>query len=121
MAGSALSVEHEQPGPSAGDHQPLSPQPRQHSVVCCCLLCEQYGTGEQAMRSVRGDYAQFLALVVSPTSQAAAPMATEPSSGGKSSRQEPKHQRRSKAARLTKTQLASSYSIRVKLIAPVTP
>ncbi len=29
--------------------------------ACCCRLCEQLGTGEQAMRSVRGDYQRFLA------------------------------------------------------------
>ena len=39
------------------------PNPRLHSPVCCCLLCEQTGTGEQAMRSVGGDYEQFLAHV----------------------------------------------------------
>ena len=37
------------------------PDPGLHSAVCCCRLCEQRGTGEQAMRSVRGDYQQFLA------------------------------------------------------------
>jgi len=38
-----------------------APDPRRHSVVCCCRLCEQRGTGEQAMRSVGGDYQRFLA------------------------------------------------------------
>ena len=33
------------------------------SVAACraCSLCEQRGTGEQAMRSVGGDYRRFLA------------------------------------------------------------
>ena len=35
------------------------PDPRLHSPVCCCLLCEQAGTGEQAMRSAGGDYERF--------------------------------------------------------------
>ena len=38
-----------------------TPDPRRHSAVCCCRLCEQLGTGEQAMRSVGGDYQRFLA------------------------------------------------------------
>ena len=38
-----------------------APDPRRHSAVCCCRLCEQRGTGEQAMRSVGGDYQRFLA------------------------------------------------------------
>jgi len=38
-----------------------APDPRRHSVVCCCCLCEQRGTGEQAMRLVGGDYQRFLA------------------------------------------------------------
>ncbi len=38
-----------------------TPDPRRHSAVCCCGLCEQRGTGEQAMRSVGGDYQRFLA------------------------------------------------------------
>ena len=40
-----------------------SPDPRRHSAVCCCKLCEQRGTGEQAMRAVGGDYRRFLARV----------------------------------------------------------
>jgi hypothetical protein len=47
------------------------PNPRLHSPVCCCLLCEQSGTGEQAMRSVGGDYERFLAQVASPLVPAA--------------------------------------------------
>ena len=42
---------------------PRAPNPRRHSAVCCCMLCEQQGTGEQAMRSVGGDYRRFLAIV----------------------------------------------------------
>ena len=42
---------------------PRAPDPSKHSVVCCCSLCEQRGTGEQAMRSVRGDYPRFLSRV----------------------------------------------------------
>jgi len=38
-----------------------APDARRHSAVCCCRLCEQRGTGEQAMRSVGGDYQRFLA------------------------------------------------------------
>jgi integrase len=39
------------------------PDCRRHSAVCCCSLCELRGTGEQAMRSVGGDYRRFLARV----------------------------------------------------------
>ena len=42
---------------------PRTPDPSRHSAVCCCRLCEQRGTGEQAMRSVGGDYRRFLARV----------------------------------------------------------
>ena len=63
MADSAFSAKHEQPSPSAGAHAPPTPDPRRHSMVCCCLLCEQRGTGEQAMRSAHGDYGRFLASV----------------------------------------------------------
>ena len=45
------------------------PDPRRHSPVCCCLLCEQQGTGEQAMRSVRGNYRRFLARVHAPAAR----------------------------------------------------
>ena len=38
-----------------------TPDTRRHSAVCCCTLCEQRGTGEQAMRAVGGDYRRFLA------------------------------------------------------------
>ena len=41
------------------------PDPRRHSPVCCCLLCEKSDSGEQAMRAVGGDYARFLARVAS--------------------------------------------------------
>ncbi len=47
--------------PSAVSTISPQPDPRRHSPVCCCSLCEQCGTGEQAMRSVRGDYQRFLA------------------------------------------------------------
>ena len=40
---------------------PPAADPRRHSAVCCCRLCEQRGTGEQAMRSVGGHYQRFLA------------------------------------------------------------
>ena len=40
---------------------PRAPDASRHSAVCCCRLCEQRGTGEQAMRSVGGDYQRFLA------------------------------------------------------------
>ena len=49
------------------------PDPRFHSPVCCCLLCERSGTGEQAMRSVGGDYARFLAHVASPSAPTVSP------------------------------------------------
>ena len=41
----------------------LTPDPSRHSAVCCCTLCEQRGTGEQAMRAVGGDYRRFLVRV----------------------------------------------------------
>ena len=36
---------------------------RRHTPVCGCVLCEQQGTGEQAMRAACGDYGRFLRLV----------------------------------------------------------
>ncbi len=42
---------------------PRAPDPTRHSSVCCCLLCEQHGTGEQAMRQARGNYSRFLSFV----------------------------------------------------------
>jgi hypothetical protein len=48
---------------AAGSTFSRTPDPRKHSAVCCCSLCEQRGTGEQAMRSVRGDYPRFLSRV----------------------------------------------------------
>ena len=61
---------------------------RRHSPVCCCLLCEQHDTGEQAMRSVGGDYRRFLAFVGTPrsvdgyTADAPAPYAPSQSLSG---------------------------------------
>ncbi len=53
---------------------PRAPDPSRHSPVCGCLLCEEYGTGEQAMRQARGNYSRFLTLVASskPSTDAAA-------------------------------------------------
>ena len=49
--------------PSSEAPIPPASDARRHSIVCCCLRCEQQGTGEQAMRSVGGDYRRFLARV----------------------------------------------------------
>jgi len=59
----SLSVPRQPPGSQAAATSTVSraPDPRRHSAVCCCRLCEQRGTGEQAMRSVGGDYQRFLA------------------------------------------------------------
>ena len=76
MAGSAFLLEHERPGPSAGAKLPPTPDPRRHSMICCCRLCEQQDTGEQAMRSARGDYGQFLASIRSAATSADEPTAT---------------------------------------------
>ena len=48
---------------AAGSTFSRTPDSSKHSAVCCCSLCEQRGTGEQAMRSVRGDYPRFLSRV----------------------------------------------------------
>ena len=53
------------PSPSVAAAVPRQPDPRRHSAVCCCLLCELHDTGEQAMRAVGGDYDRFLARVAS--------------------------------------------------------
>lgn len=63
---------------------PRAPDPRRHSAVCCCLLCEQHGTGEQAIRQARGNYSGFLALVAAskpPTDAAAHPTGRSVSRG----------------------------------------
>jgi hypothetical protein len=52
-----------QPSPPAERPPGSPPDPRLHSAVCCCLLCEQAATGEQAMRSVGGDYGRFLTQI----------------------------------------------------------
>ena len=62
--------------PSAERPLAPSPDPRLHSVVCCCLLCEQSATGEQAMRSVGGDYERFLAQVAASRPTAVSQSAT---------------------------------------------
>jgi len=67
------SAGHAQPSSSAEATFPRTPDPSRHSLGCCCLLCEQRGTGEQAMRSVGGDYARFLACVASPRPRTDAP------------------------------------------------
>ena len=54
--------------PSVATSVPRTPDPRRHSAVCCCLLCELHDTGEQAMRAVGGDYGRFLARGASPLS-----------------------------------------------------
>ena len=61
----SLSPPRQAPGSRAPAVSTVSrpPDPRRHSAVCCCRLCEQRGTGEQAMRSVGGDYRRFLARV----------------------------------------------------------
>ena len=53
---------------------PRAPDPSRHSAVCCCSLCEQQGTGEQAMRLAGGDYRGFLALVRSGVSRSGSPI-----------------------------------------------
>ena len=86
MAGSA-SIEPDRQRPSAGTGTAPPPDPSRHSMVCCCLLCEQYGTGEQAMRAAQGDYGQFLASVRSAARQADQPTTTTPTKSRKPSRQ----------------------------------
>ena len=73
-ATSALKLTQERLAAEA-DSSPR-PGPRRHSPVCCCSLCEQAGTGEQAMRSVGGDYERFLASVASPVARAGSPTAS---------------------------------------------
>ncbi len=62
---STLSASHRAAGgqATAASTVPQTPDPSKHSAVCCCSLCEQRGTGEQAMRSVCGDYPRFLSRV----------------------------------------------------------
>ena len=59
----SLSTSRQATGSQAAATSTVSraPDPRRHSAVCCCRLCEQHGTGEQAMRLVGGDYRRFLA------------------------------------------------------------
>ena len=71
---------------AAGADSSPRPNPRRHSPVCCCLLCEQAGTGEQAMRSVRGDYERFLASVASPVTRTGSSPAASPKPSRKPSR-----------------------------------
>ena len=70
----------------AGADSSPRPDPRRHSSVCCCLLCEQVGTGEQAVRSVAGDYERFLASVTSPAPRSGSPTAPSPKPSRKPSR-----------------------------------
>ena len=42
--------------PSALAASSPATEPRRHTPVCCCLLCEAHGSGEPAMRAARGDY-----------------------------------------------------------------
>ena len=77
MAGSAFLLEHKRPRPSVGVNIPPTADPRRHSMVCCCLLCEQHDAGEQAMRSVGGDYGQFLTFARSAALQVDEPARTD--------------------------------------------
>ena len=79
---------------------PQAPDPRRHSVVCCCLLCEQHGTGEQALRAVRGDYARFLARVASPKPRMDVPAGVHPTPNRKPSRNGALPMRRREPARV---------------------
>ena len=81
---------------------PLSrtPDPRRHSPVCCCLLCEKLGTGEQAMRSTGGDYQRFLELVAPPRPRADAPDGNRPNPTRKPSRNGAFPMRRREPARV---------------------
>ena len=69
----SASLDHAQPPPPAETTFPHTPDSSRHSAVCCCLLCEQRGTGEQAMRAAGGDYDHFLAHVASPRPRTDAP------------------------------------------------
>ena len=72
-AASAWLRSRGQRSPSALAAASPATDPRRHAPVCCCLRCEEHGTGEQAMRAVGGDYARFLDRVVSPKSRTASP------------------------------------------------
>ena len=100
MVGSNFSLEHEPHGPSAGANTPPTPDPRRHSMLCCCHLCEQRGTGEQAMRSAHGDYALFLATVRSATPRDDEPTARTPPNYRKPSRTGDTPMRRREPARV---------------------
>ena len=88
-----------QPLPSAGATAPRMPDPRRHSVVCCCLLCEQHGTGEQAMRAVGSDYERFLARVSSSMPRLDRPACGRPKPSRKPSRKGDHPMRRREPAR----------------------
>jgi hypothetical protein len=100
MAGSAFSSEHAQPGPPAAVNQPQTPEPRGHSTVCCCLLYEQHGTGEQSIRSSRGDYGQFLVSIRSAALLAVEPPTPHPTNDRKPSRTGDTAMRRREPARV---------------------
>ena len=96
----SASAGHAQPSSSAEATFPRTPDPSRHSLVCCCRLCEQRGTGEQAMRSVGGDYARFLARVASPRPRTDAPAADRPTPTRKPSRYGALPMRRREPARV---------------------
>ena len=96
----SASAGHAQPSSSAEATFPRAPDPSRHSLVCCCLLCEQRGTGEQAMRSVGGDYARFLARVASPRPRSDASADDRPTPTRKPSRYGALPMRRREPARV---------------------
>jgi hypothetical protein len=55
-----FSVDPKHSLPRADSRCAPLPDSRRHSPVCSCQLCEQRVTGEQAMRSARGNYRRFL-------------------------------------------------------------
>ena len=99
-AGATSESKQTQERLAAGADSSPWPDPRRHSPVCCCLLCEQSGTGEQAMRSVGGDYGRFLASVGSSAPRSGSPTATSPKPSRKPSRYGASPMRRREPARV---------------------
>ena len=100
MAASAFLLEHGQHGPSVSANLSPTADASRHSMVCCCLSCEQQGTGEQAMRSARGDYPQFLASIRSAVLRAEEPTVTASTKYRKPSRTGDTPMRRREPARV---------------------
>ena len=73
MAGSAFSVEHEQHGPPAGANLLPTPDPRRHSMVCCCLRCDSKAPASKPcarpVATMGGSWRRSVTRLCQPTSR----------------------------------------------------